>query len=84
MSTLDDETRLLLVIALYLHGRRRRIGQRGVCVRPTLRRRRQQGEIHNLLQEMRLTDRESHFQYLRMRKERFDSLLLKVGGILIK
>ena len=38
-----------------------------------------QGEFHNLLLEMRLTDSESHFQYLRMTKERFDSLLSKVG-----
>ena len=81
MSTPNDETRLLLVIALYLRRRRRRRGQRSVWVRPILRRRRrQQGEFHNLLLEMRLTDSESHFQYLRMTKERFDSLLSKVGG----
>ena len=38
-------------------------------------RRRQQGEYHNLLQEMRLSDPESHFRYLRMSRERFNCLL---------
>ena len=40
--------------------------------------RRQQGEYHNLLQEMRLSDPDSHFRYLRMSKERFDCLLAEV------
>ena len=38
-----------------------------------------QGEYHQLLQEMRLSDPESHFKYLRMSKERFDSLLGEVS-----
>ena len=38
----------------------------------------QQGEFHHLLQEMRLTDTESHFCYLTMSKETFDLLLAKV------
>ena len=45
--------------------------------------RRQQGEYHNLLQEMRVCDPESHFKYLRMSKERFDSLLSKVCTFVI-
>ena len=44
-----------------------------------IQRRRQQGDYHNLLQEVRLSDPESHFRYLRMSKEKFDSLLAKVG-----
>ena len=34
------------------------------------------GEYHNLV---RLVDPESHFSYLRMSKERFDSLLARVS-----
>ena len=46
-------------------------------------RRRQQGEYHNFLQEMRVSDPESHFIYLIMPKERFDSLLSKVCTFVI-
>ena len=48
---------------------------RQLLVRAIFSQRRQQGEFHNLLQEMRLSDPDSHFRYLRMSKERFDSLL---------
>ena len=41
-------------------------------------RRREQGEFHNLLEELRVSDSESHFRYLRMSMERFDFLLSKV------
>ena len=47
-------------------------------VRPIFTLRAQQGEFGNLLQEMRLSDPESHFRYLRMSKERFDNLLRDV------
>ena len=43
--------------------------------------RRQQGEFHNLIQEMRMADPESHFKYLRMSKQRFDRLLSEVSCI---
>ena len=52
-------------------------------VLPIFSRRKQQGEYHNLLQEMCLSDPESHFRYLRMSKERFDSLLSMVCTIAI-
>ena len=52
--------------------------KRKMWVRPIFTKRRQQGEYHNLLQEMRLSDPESHFKYLRMSRFRFDSLLKKV------
>ena len=60
-----------------LRRRRRRLKKtrRRVWVRPINSRRCQQGDIHNLLQEMRLSDPQSHFKYLRMSKQRFDSLL---------
>ena len=77
---MEEELYLLLNLALYLRRRRRRRHRRSVWVRSIFRRRRQQGEFHNLLQEMRLSDSESHFRYLRMTKERFDFLLSKVLG----
>lgn len=70
---------LALLTALAIRRRRRRRGERKVWVRSMFTQRVQQGEYHNLLQEMRLSDPESHFRYLRMSKERFDSLLGKVS-----
>ena len=52
--------------------------KRRMWVCPIFTKRREQGEYHNLLQEMRLSDPESHFKYLRMSQFRFDSLLKKV------
>ena len=72
----EEELELLLLIAL---RRRRKKKKRNVWVRPIFSLRRKQGEYHNLLQEMRLTDREAHFRYMRMTKERFDSLLAEVN-----
>ena len=62
--------------------RRKRKRRRRVWVREILAKRRQQGEFHNLLQELRLADPEYHFKYLRMSKEMFDVLLAKVSGYL--
>ena len=59
-------------------NRRRRFG-RQEWVRPILQKRYQQGDYHNLLQEMRLCDPYSHFKYIRMSKEIFDILVQKVG-----
>ena len=36
------------------------------------------GRVHNLLQELRLSDPESYFTYMRMTKETFNLLLGKV------
>ena len=49
-----------------------------------LAKRQQQGECGNLLQEMHLSDPQSHFQYVRMSKEKFDHLLSLVGPLLTK
>lgn len=69
----------ILTALVIRRRRRRRRGERRVWVRPIFTQRVQQGEYHNLLQEMRLSDPESHFRYLRMSKERFDFLLGKVN-----
>ena len=74
----DDELELLLIASLYLVHKRKRRRRKSVWVRPIFRKRRQHGEYHQLLQEMRLSDPESHFRYLRMSVERFDMLLAKV------
>ena len=69
--------RTTVLLAILLRRRRKKRGRR-VWVRSIFARRRQQGEFHNLLQEMRLSDPDSHFMYMRMSKERFDMLLSKV------
>ena len=73
----DDDIAIAIILGI-LHRRRRRKRVKKVWIRSIFTKRRQQGEFHNLLQEMRLSDPESHFKYLRMSKERFDFLLSKV------
>ena len=75
----ERELEIVLVLALYLQQRRRRKCSRSMWIRGIFTRRQQQGEYHQLLQEMRMADPESHFRYLRMSKERFDSLLAMVS-----
>ena len=70
-SESDDDVEELLLLCLL----KRKLKRRSVWVRPIFSRRRQQGEYHNLLQEMRLSDPDSHFRYLRLSRERFDCLL---------
>ena len=80
-SGVDSDSDLYeLVVLLALKRRRKKRKKRRRCwVRPIFQRRREQGDYHNLIQEMRLSDPQSHFQYVRMSKERFDSLLAKVS-----
>ena len=71
-----EKLHVLLTVALYQRRRRQRKRKaRTVWVREIFKRRKTQGEFHNLVQEMRLCDRESHFKYFRMTRERFDHLL---------
>ena len=69
----DDVEELLLLCILKRKLKRRR--RRSVWVRTIFSRSRQQGEYHNLLQEMHLSVPDSHYRYLRMLRERFDCLL---------
>ena len=57
----EEEFELLLLIAL----RRRRKKESNMWVRPIFSLRRKQGE-YNLLQEMRLADREAHFLHIQV------------------
>ena len=70
-----------LVLGVILRRRRCRAAKKSLrCswVRPILHKRWQQGEYNNLSQEMRFSDRENHFSFLRMSKEMFDLRLKKV------
>ena len=80
MSDTDSCTEEILTYIVIRNRRKKTRRARRFWVRPILTKRRQQGEYHQLLQEMRLSDPESHFRYLRMSKERFDTLLAKVGS----
>ena len=71
--------KLLFLAVLYRRrGRRLCTSNRRFWVCQIFTKRREQGEFHNLIQEMRLVDPESHFRYLRMSKYTFDDLLRKV------
>ena len=81
MSSSEDEEETFLLLSL-LHRRRRhrkKKRKRKTWVRPIFAQRLRQGEYHNLLQELRLSDREYHFRYMRMSKETFNTLLSLVG-----
>ena len=84
MECEEDDDRRVLLLALLQWRRKRRRRERKMWVRPIFTQRRQQGEYSNLLQDMRLSDPQSHFRYLRMSKERFDILLFQVGPLLAK
>ena len=55
----DIQLEATLVSALAVNQRRK---ERKMWVRPIFSKRKQQGEYHNLLQEMRLSDSDSHFK----------------------
>lgn len=67
-----------IILLCLIHRRRQRRHKKQFWVRPIFQRRREQGEFYNLVQELRLSDREFHFKYMRMSKERFDELLAQV------
>ena len=77
----DEDLESVLLLTLYYRRRKRNKKKRSIWVRPVFVLRRQQGAYHNLLQEMRLSDPELRYRYLRMSKERFDCLLAKVRHI---
>ena len=85
MDTDEEEETLLLCLLLHHHRcRKAKRRPRQVWVREIHQRRTEQGEYHQLLQEMRLHDSDSHFRYLKMSKATFDQLLAKVGPLLVR
>ena len=83
-SSEDEDLEMTVVLTSILRRRNRRRRKRKMWVRPIFARRCQQGKYHNLLQELRLSDPESHFTYMRMTKETFNLLLGKVKVSLSK
>ncbi|XP_035223705.1 protein ALP1-like [Stegodyphus dumicola] len=73
MDAVSAKLKLILLLAL-----RRRRNKRW-WVRPIFERRLQQGDAGNLIEEMRLNDIESFFNYFRMTPSQFDELLALVG-----
>ena len=78
-----QEEEAIIPCLLLRRRRRRRVTrrnrQRTMRARKIFQQRPEQGEYHQLLQEMRPSDLDSHFKYIRMTKERFDSLLAEVN-----
>ncbi len=64
--------------------RRKRKYKKRFWVKDFLKSQNQLGEFHRLLEEMRLNDHESFFQYFRMSPGRLEDLLCLVGPYLIK
>ena len=78
---------LAAIVLLLRHRRRRRNREeservRNAWVRQIFAKREQLGEFHTLVQEMRTTDRESFFRYLRMSPERYFQLLEMVEPLI--
>ena len=79
---MEEEVLLLCLLWRHRRNKKKKKTRRRFWVRQIVQKRRDQGEFHNLLQEMRLNDPESHFRYLRMSKATFDRLLARVGPLL--
>ena len=79
----DDLEEILFLWMIYRWKQRRKTQlQRRYWVRPVFSQRAQQGAFHRLVQELRLSDQEYHFRYLRMSKETFDFLVSEVEPML--
>ena len=74
----SDEEMMLLLSAVLRRRRKKRRKRRKIWVKSIFQKRKEQGDYHKLLQEMRLSDPESHFRFLRMSKSSFDFILSKV------
>ena len=74
----------VLLLSLLLLRKRKQRKPRRFWIRDIFKSRKLQGDYHNLLQEMRLTDNEKYFNYLRMSNDTFQKLLNIVGPRLTK
>ena len=82
----DSDSEVLetvLVLSLIIRRQRRMSKRRRMWVHGIFSQCQQRGEYHTLLQEMRLSDAQSHFSYLQMSK-RFEDLQTMVGPLLAR
>lgn len=78
--------RISLLILLYLRLKKikNQQKQRRYWVHPILQQRQQQGDWHNLIQEMRFQNDGTFFNYMRMTPAMFDNILAKIGPKITK
>ena len=84
MAALSRRKLLLLLLIRRRQFRTKVKYRKRFWVHPINRKRKQQGEYPNLLQEMQLRDHESFFKYFRMSPAVFKSLLHLVAPFIIK
>ena len=90
MVVLSKSKKICLVGVLYHYFKKnifkKRPGkrQRRFWVREIFKNRKTQGDYHNLVAEMRLSDPEKYFNYFRMSQEQFQNLLQLVGPLIEK
>ena len=87
-ATWSDKRKVCLLSLAYLHMKEKKKQlkskqKKRFWVR-TIYRNKCYSEYHNLVQELRLDDREFHHRYLRMSKERFDHLFSLVEHLIHK
>ena len=80
MKMNETQKFIFLVAAVYLRHKRKR---RSIWVHETIRARRQHGEYHRLVQELRL-DEVRFQQYFRLDRTQFEVLLRRVGPLICK
>nr|CAD7404285.1 unnamed protein product [Timema cristinae] len=73
-----------LLCATYRLVRKRRLQNRRWWVRPILRNRQRHGDFNNMFKELRYTDHEEFYQYVRMTPGQFDQLHFLVAPLLKK
>ena len=75
------------MLLLWYRQRKKRLQKekrRKYWVRPIFKKRKLFGEFHQMLNELRVTDREYFFRYMQMNPERFNSLLSLVQDKIYK
>ena len=72
----------MLTLFAVVHQRQTQKRKGMMWVRDIFKKRQEKGEFHTLLQKMRLNDTQSHFRYLQMSNESFETLLEKVSPLI--
>ena len=82
LSKLSRRTKLLLLLKRRLEGKQKY--KKAVWVRKIFRERKQKGEFHLLINELRIHDHEYFFKYFRMSPSKYEELLQLVGPHITK